>query len=30
METDDLGEAFNTYIHAQELGRWIREHGGRY
>jgi len=30
MEGEELGMAFNTYIHAQELGEWIREHGGRY
>jgi hypothetical protein len=30
MEGDDIDKAFEAYIHAQELGRWIREHGGRY
>jgi len=30
MEGEDVDVAFDTYMHAQELGRWIREHGGRY
>ena len=30
MEGDDTTTAFNAYMHAQELGKWIREHGGRY
>jgi hypothetical protein len=30
MDGDDLVYAFDNYMHAQELGRWIREHGGRY
>ena len=25
-----ITDAFEAYIHAQELGKWIREHGGRY
>ena len=30
MEGDDIMLAFDTYMRAQELGRWIQEHGGRY
>ena len=30
MEGEDIKTAFETYMHAQDLGRWIREHGGRY
>jgi len=30
MEGDDIGIAFDAYMHAQRLGQWIREHGGRY
>lgn len=30
MEGGDINDAFDAYMHAQELGRWIREHGGRY
>ena len=30
MEGDDIATAFETYMHAQELGRWMRQHGGRY
>jgi len=30
MEGEDIKTAFEAYMHAQELGRWIREHGGRY
>lgn len=30
MEGEDIGIAFDAYMHAQRLGQWIREHGGRY
>ena len=30
MEGDDLMDAFEAYMHAQELGSWTRRYGGRY
>ena len=30
MEGADIGLAFQAYLHAQHLGQWIRQHGGRY
>jgi len=30
MEGDDIMDAFENYMHAQELGAWIKRHGGRY
>ena len=30
MEWPEIADAFEAYMHFQEGGRWIREHGGRY
>jgi len=30
MEWPEIADAFEAYMGAQDLGKWIREHGGRY
>jgi hypothetical protein len=30
MEWPEIADAFEAYMNAQDLGKWIREHGGRY